>query len=199
MVMRNTNKLFLSCTVLAGGLLATAGGAEAVESCQAGAYTVSTPGPTVVGTQTRITYTVDGPGSDHVAAVVSSGSTNCSTPSVVSVTGSNVTGNQSYAPAVGDPITGLGKNSCHEEAVKVNPTSNRSEFTITVSGARGAAPKSVVVKKGGSVSRCEIVGIGEPSAAEEVAPVTEIVSEPDSDCAVEFTMDRITGRVLSAV
>lgn len=194
-MLRNRNKLFLSCTVLSGGLLATAGGAVA-DTCQAGAFTVSTSGPTVVGTQTKITYTVEGPGSDHVAAVVSSGSTDCSTPSIVSVTGANVSGNQSYAPAVGDPVTNLGKNSCHDEAVKVNPTSNRSDFTITVSGARGAAPKTVVVKKGSSINRCEIVGIGEVGTAEIVAPVTEIIKEPGTNCAVEFTKDQVTGRVL---
>jgi len=196
-VMRNTNRLFLSCTVLAGGLLATAGGAEAVETCQAGAYTVSTSGPTVVGTQTKISYTVSGnPGADHVAAVVSSGSTNCSTPSIVSVTGSPLSGNQAYAPAVGDPVTGLGKNSCHDEAVKVNPSGSVVNFTITVDGVRGPSPKTVVVKKGSNISRCEIVGIGEVGAAEIVAPVTEIIKEPGTNCAVEFTKDQITGRVL---
>ena len=195
-MMRNRNKLFLSCAVLSGGLLATAGGAVA-DTCQAGSYTVSTTGPTVVGSQTQITYTVSGsPGADHVAAVVSSGSTNCSTASIVSVTGSPLTGNQSYAPAVGDPITGLGKNSCHDEAVKVNPTGSVVNFTITVSGARGAAPKTVVVKKGSSINRCEIVGIGEVGTAEIVAPVTEIIKEPGTNCAVEFTKDQVTGKVL---
>jgi len=198
--MRNRNKLFLSCTVLAGGLFAAAGGALA-DTCQAGPYTVETSGPTVVGVQTKITYVITGSaGPDHIAAVVSSGGTNCGGPkTIVGVAGSSsLSGNQWYFAGDGDPVTGLGKLSCHDEAAKINPNGTRAEFTITVNGVRGSAPKTVAVKKGSTVNRCEIVGIGEATTVEEVAPVTEIVSEPGSECAVEFTMDRITGRVLHA-
>jgi hypothetical protein len=195
--MRQRNKAFLSCAVVAFGLTAAPGGARA-DTCQAGSYTVSTSGPTVVGGNTKITYTISGnPTPDHVATVVASASADCSTPSILSVTGSPFTGNQSYGPAVGDPITGLGKWACHEEATKINPTGSTVNFTVTVSGVRAAAPKSVVVKKGNTVRSCEIVGIGDGGAA-EVAPVTEIIKEPGSDCAVEFTRDRISGKVLDA-
>jgi len=193
-----TRKGAILCTILAGALVAVAG-AAAADTCQAGPYTVSTTGPVLnaAQTQTSITYVIEGGTSDHIASVVASASTNCSSPSILSVTGSGqATGNQSYAPAVGDPITGLGKLACHEEAAKINPAGTRAEFTITVSGARGPTPKTVVVKKGGQINRCEIVGIGEPGTAEVEAPVTEIIRESGSECAVEFTLDRLTGKVL---
>jgi hypothetical protein len=198
--MRKRTKLILSCIVLAGGTFAAAGGANA-DSCQAGSYTVSTTGPSVdtSADQTSITYTVSGNSkADHIAAVFSSGSTNCQTPSIVSVTGSPLSGNQAYNPGVGDPITGLGKLSCHDEAVKVNPNGSVVNFTITVQGVRAAQPKSVVVKKGNGVNACEITGIGDPAPPEIVAPVTEIIKEPGSSCAVEFTKDQITGKLLKA-
>jgi hypothetical protein len=196
--MRHRNRAFLSCAVVAGALLAAPGEAKA-DTCQAGQYTVSTDGPQVEGTNTKITYTVSGNNApDHVATVVASGYADCTAPSILSVTGSPLSGNQAYGPAVGDPITGLGKWACHEEAVKVNPSASTLSFTITVSGIRGPAAKSVVVKKGNTVKSCEIVGIGEQDTT-EVAPVTEIIREPGlNPCSVEFTRDRITGKVLHA-
>jgi hypothetical protein len=138
--MRQRNRAFLSCAVVAWGLTAAPGGAQA-DTCQAGSYTVSTGGPSVVGGNTKITYTISG-------------------------------------------------NNAPDHGSTVN-------FTVTVSGVRSPAPKSVVVKKGNTVKSCEIVGIGDAGTA-EVAPVTEIIKEPGSDCAVEFTRDRISGRVLDA-
>jgi len=195
--MRNKKWAFLSCTVLAGVSFAAAG--AWADQCTAGAYTVSTTGPVVSAGSTSIMYTISGASApDHVATVVASGSTDCLTSSITSVTGSNpVNGNQPYPPAVGDPVTGLGKWACHEEAAKINPNGNVVSFSVTVSGARSPAPKSVAVKKGSKVNSCEIVGIGDPAVVPEVAPVTEIIKEPGSDCAVEFTLDRITGTVLN--
>ena len=194
--MRTKSKAFLSCTVLAGVLLAAAGAWADV--CTAGSYTVSTPGPIVGASSTSITYTISGASApDHVATVVASGFTDCFTTSITSVLGANpVSGNQAYGPAVGDPVTGLGKWACHEEAAKINPNGNVVNFSVTVSGTRSPAPKSVVVKKGSKINSCEIVGIGDPAVVPEVAPVTEIIKEPGSNCAAEFTLDRITGAVL---
>jgi hypothetical protein len=192
------NKVFLSCAIVAGVMLAA--GAAMADQCTAGGYTISTPGPVASGASTSITYTIAGPSApDHVATVVASGSTDCFTTSITSVTGSNpASGNQKYGPAVGDPVTGLGKWACHEEAAKINPNGNVFNFSVTVSGTRSPAPKSVAVKKGSKISSCEIVGIGDPGVEPEVAPVTEIIKEPGSQCAVEFTLDRITGNVLHA-
>lgn len=177
-----------------------ASGAWADETCQAGAYTVSTPGPIVSGSSTSITYRITGSISpDHVATVVGTPSNDCFTRGITAVTGSTpTTGNQSYAPAVGDPITGLGKMACHEEAAKINPTGSVVNFTVTVSGARSQALKSVAVKRGATIKSCAIVGIGDQSESSEgtPAPVSEIIKEPGSECAVEFTLDRLTGKVL---
>jgi hypothetical protein len=195
--MRKRNKAFLSCAILAGVLLAAMG--ARADQCTAGGYAVSTSGPVVGTNSTQITYKVSGSNSpDHVATSVASGSTDCVTRSILSVTGSNPTGgNQFYPPAAGDPVTGLGKWACHEEAAKINPNANVAYFTVTVSGVRSPAPKSVVVKKGNNINSCEIVGIGD-QAADTPAPVTEIIKEPGSQCAVEFTLDRVTGKVLHA-
>jgi hypothetical protein len=195
--MRNRAAAVVSSAILAGVVLAA--GTARADQCTAGAYTVSTPGPVVGTNATSITYTITGNNSpDHVATVVASGSTNCLTPSVVSVAGTPGSGNQSYGPGVGDPVTGLGKLACHEEAAKINPNGSVVQFTVTVSGVRSAAPKSVAVKKGSTIRSCEIVGIGDPAPPEVVAPVTEIIKEPGSVCAVEFTKDQITGKLLKA-
>jgi hypothetical protein len=197
--MRMMSKVFAACSILAGVVLVGAHGAAAAETCQAGSWTVSTNGPEVVDGNTKITYTVTGnQAADHAAAVVSSGGNTCAGSTVLSVTGSPVSGNQSYAAGAGDPLTGLGKLSCHDEAVKVNPNGSTFNFTVTVSGVRAAQPKTVALKKGNTVRSCEIVGIGDPGTPEIVAPVTEIIKEPASTCAVEFTRDLNTGKVLNA-
>jgi hypothetical protein len=194
--MRNKGTVVLSCSVLAG-MLAVAAGAGADQTCQAGSYTVSTPGPVAGASSTSITYTVSGNAApDHVAAVVASGSTDCSTTSITNVTGTPATGNQAYGPGVGDPVTGLGKFSCHDEAAKINPNGSVVSFTITVSGSRGPSPRSVAVKKGNTIKACEIVGIGEAATVVQTAPVVETLTH--GSCAVEFTLDRVGGTVLSA-
>ena len=195
--MRKTDGAIIACSILAGVL--AVGAVAQADTCQAGNYTVSTSGPVAGASTTSITYTISGnPGADHVAAVVASGSTNCVTPSITSVVGIPGSGNQAYAPAVGDPVTGLGKMSCHDEAAKINPNGSVVNFTITVSGVRAPAPRTVVVKKGNTIKGCEIVGIGDPAPVPDIAPVTETIKEPGSDCAVEFTLDRITGNVIHA-
>jgi len=193
---------FLSCSVMAAVGVLTAPAAMATDptpsgSCHAGQYLVEAFGPSVVacgsGTCTEIRYTVSGGKPDHVATVVASGGTDCSTSSIVSVTGGKSSGNQWYAPGVGDPVTGLGKHACHEEAAKINPDGTVTDFKVKVIGQRSPTPKTVVTKKGNSIGRCEIVGIGEEGT---VAPVTETLRH--ENCAVEFTLDRATGTVLSA-
>jgi hypothetical protein len=195
----------IMCVVVAVAslLLSTAAMAQTNSSCNVGRFTVETDGLVYLipsdcdnGGEpcTEITYEVSGGNPDHVAAVVASASTDCDpeNASILDVYGDQVTGNQWYAPAVGDPITGLGKWACHEEAAKVNPSDTVSNFTIQVSGVRNPAPKSVVVKKGGKVNSCEIVGIGEIGA---ISPVVELLC--NQDCCLEILVDRDTGAVLS--
>jgi hypothetical protein len=197
--MRKSGAVVLSCSILVG-VLAVAAAAGADQTCQAGAYTVSTAGPVVSGSSTSITYVITGGTLDHAATVVGTPSNDCFTRGIVSVTGSSqATGNQSYAPAVGDPVTGLGKLACHEEAAKINPNGTKATFIVTVNGIRNPALKSVVVKKGSSVNSCAIVGIGDGgTGAPTPAPVTEIIKEPGSNCAVEFSFDRASGALLDA-
>ena len=58
-------------------------------------------------------------------------------------------GFQSYAAGDGDRVTGLGKYSKHEKALKVNPNAAASgEFWVVVRGAVSAIPSSVALKKG---------------------------------------------------
>jgi len=173
-------------------------------SCYAGAYLVQAFGPTFVtcgtGDCTQIEYKISGGIPDHAATVVASGFADCSTPSIVSVTGGKVGGNQPYAPGVGDPVTGLGRYACHEEATKINPVDAVTQFKIVVAGQRSAAPKSVVTKKGGTTRSCEIVGIGEqitgPNPFSTNLKVETLVFK---GCAVTFQYNLTTGEVMSAV
>jgi hypothetical protein len=188
------------CAVFgAASLLAsTAVMAQSNLSCTAGNFLVETTGPVYPSgcDCTEITYDISGGKPDHVATVVASTSTDCSTQSIMNVYGDQITGNQWYAPAVGDPITGLGEWACHEEAAKVNPSDTVSSFTIRVSGVRGSTPKSVVTKKGGKVRSCEIAGLGEISTPGTPAGLTEVLCH--GECCVEFTLDVFTGAVIDA-
>jgi len=198
--MLRIKKAFFSCTVLTAGVLAAAVATAdtPLGSCSAGGWLVETFGPTPVdcsGPCTQVRYKVSqGPTPDHVAAVVASGGDDCKTPSIASVTGDSVTGIQWWDPGVGDPLTGLGKYSCHDEAAKVNPVASVTEFTIMVRGKRGVSPRSVVVKKGGKIGQCEILSLGDDDGG-EIAPVVETLTH--DECSVAFTLDRITGRVLN--
>ena len=73
----------------------------------------------------------------------------------------------------GDPLTGLGKYSKHEKALKVNPNAAAAgEFWVVVAGTRSAIPSSVVLKKGSTASsRSQIDGPGDTTS--RMAPVTE--------------------------
>jgi len=190
------------CVVLAiASLLAsTAAMAQTNFLCDAGNFTVETDGLVYLMPSdcanagepcTEITYTVTGK-PDHVATVVASASTDCETGSIISIEGDTFSGDQYYSPGVGDPVTRLGIFACHEEAVKINPNSHVSDFTILVKGIRSSTPKSVVTKKGGKYGSCEIVGIGEQG---EISPVAELLC--NGDCCLETLSDRNTGAVLS--
>lgn len=173
-------------------------------ACYAGSYLVEAFGPTVVacGTQqcTEITYTITGSSTaDHAAAVVASGSTDCQTPSILDVTGGGSNGSDWFAPGEGDGLTGLGKYACHEEAAKISPNGAITSFTIKVSGARAAAPKSVAVKKGKVISSCEIVGIGDtPAGPNPFSTNLKVETLVFKGCAVKFTYNLTTGDVVSA-
>ena len=177
-----TSKAFLSCTTVAAAVLllaatapmATAGSHDsggsgvptaapspAPTSCSTGLFSVSVSrGPSFVsctptstnpsGQCTEIEYSVtDGGTPDHVAAVEG-----------VGVQYVNGPGNKFYAPCVGDPVTDLGENACHEQAAKFNPNSSVKKFTIGLAGQRKSSATTIATKKGSTVCECRIEGVG---------------------------------------
>jgi len=149
-----------------------------------GPCTVSNPGVPACspdGDYTGIKYKVGGGSADHVATLVTA-------PNDVQVPPAS----QVFAPCVGDPVTGLGRRSCHEKAVKVNPSAHTREFWVVVEGDRLPVDTSVAVKKGSCVQSYEVAGLGLGT----LASVTE--TQTHGDCTVLFTLDAATGTVLSA-
>lgn len=128
----------------------TANGIWTIEVTAGPCPVSSAAGPTCAdsGQYTGIKYHVTGV-ADHVATVVTKYNTV-----------STATGNQSYDPCVGDPVTGLGKYSCHEKAVKLNPVDQTQNFWVVVGGQKGPVLQSVAAKKGSKTEACAIVGLG---------------------------------------
>jgi hypothetical protein len=196
--MRNRKLAFLCCAIVAAIGLLTAPVAMATgsssTSCSAftpnivvveGPCPVSDPGNPACSSQgqfTGIKYQNTGSYADHLATLVTRNNN-------VSV----ATGNQSYAACGGDPVTGLGKLSCHEKAVKVNPNSQTIAFWVVVDGSKEAIETSIVAKKGSCVQTKAITGLGLDAPA---APVTETLQH--GQCAVEFTLNALTGTVVTA-
>jgi hypothetical protein len=139
------------------------------------------------GNYTGIKYTNKGNGLDHVATLVTRNNL-----SVVPVT---TTGSQVYTAGTGDPVTGLGKYSAHEKAVKINGVPANAVFWILVPGRKLPIETSIVGKKNGSscVKSMAIPGLGLDAPE---ASVTEVLRH--GDCAVEFTLNAVTGTVISA-
>ena len=132
-------------------------------------------GPDYTGIQYEITGAVD-----YVATLVTADNT------VVPSTCTSV-----YPPCKGDEKIGLGKYSCHEQAVKPKIVDNK--FWIIVEGNKQAIQTSVAAKKYSKTLCSAILGLGVDAP---VAPVTETLQH--GECAVEFTMNSLTGTVLSA-
>ncbi len=192
-------KAFFSCMALVAiGLLATPGAmATGRHSCDyfdttvevaAGPCAVSDPTSPACsdeGEWTGIQYEVTGP-ADHAATLVTRNND-------VSV----ATGNQFYAPCVGDPVTSLGKYSCHEQAVKINPDALVHRFWVVVKGHKRAIETAMVVKKGKCKKSFAIAGLGlEGPNPFQTAQKTETLQF--KGCAVDFRYNTLTGDVLSA-
>jgi hypothetical protein len=169
--MRN-KKAFLAGFVLAGGLLGgpivmatgssgtnipTAAPSPPPTSCSTGLFQMAvSSGPSVVscsaagGQCTEIEYEVVSGGTpDHVAVVEGVGVWYVDGP-----------GNQWYKPCAGDEVTDLGEHSCHEQAVKVNPTDLVKKFKVGLAGQRKSSPTTIATKKGSKTGACRILGIG---------------------------------------
>ena len=201
--MRN-RRAFFSCTSAVVGALLAAGVAMAHDdhhddlprSCTGGGWVItvvagpcavsnpSSPACAASGAWTGIEYEITG-AADHVATLVTSNNN-------VSV----ATGNQVYAACAGDPMTGLGKYSCHEKAVKVNPDSYTHRFWVVVDGSKAPVETSIVAKKGRSSKSFLIEGLGLPINPFQALQKTETIVF--KGCAVTFVFDALTGGVLSA-
>ncbi len=197
--MRNTKAAFLSCTVVvAAALLATpaamatgGGGCSSFSptiTILAGPCPVTSANPTACaasGPYTGIKYKITG-SPDHVATVVTANNA----PLLPS-------GFQAYAPCAGDPVTSIGKQSCHERAVKVNPNAAAAgEFWLVVSGTKVGAPQSIAAKKGYCTKAFAITGLGFDVNPFQAAQKTETINF--KGCAVDFTYDVLTGAPQSA-
>jgi hypothetical protein len=197
-------KAFLSCTTLAALVVSLA------------AATVMADDPddessTCINPSTPIAEVVDGP-----CPVSSTGSPACTgtggwtgikykinksglTDVATLVTANNsVPGGTSIQPACkGDSKTRLGKNSCHEKAVKpvVFTVGSDRFFWVLVNGTKDPIDTTVAGKSGSKVYCSKLPGLGLDTPA-VAAPVTETLTH--DACSVEFTLSSVTGAVVSA-
>jgi hypothetical protein len=206
--MRISQKAFLSCIVVAGiGLLAAPAAMATGGSCSPTIWTIEVVPPGAcrvndpaepecgdVGEYTGIQYKLSGTGADHVSTLVT-------IDNVVSLASGNTV--YSTLSCKGDTVTGLGKYSCHEQAVRFNPAIYKQPggglvptdrfLWIIVSGNKQPILTSIAVKKGSCVQPYAVLGLGVDAPA---ASVTETLQH--GACTVEFTLNALTGTVLSA-
>jgi hypothetical protein len=199
--MRIREKVFVSCVVAAvvGLLAAPAAMATGSYSCSsfyaaAGVQAVAGPCPVASANPsacepsgsftgfTGIKYRVTG-SPDYIAALVTANNT------VVSA-------GQTNAACVGDSVTGLGKQSCHEEAIAFGCNVATAEFWIVVTGQKAAVLQSVALKKNSCIKSFAVPGLGSDSNPFQTSRKTETVNF--KGCAVDFVFDPVTGAVLSA-
>ncbi|HEY6554284.1 MAG TPA: hypothetical protein VI669_13085 [Vicinamibacteria bacterium] len=144
------------------------------------------------GTATGIKYKNSGSTADHLATLVTANN-DVATPS----------GCQNYSACSGDPLTGLGKHSCHEKAVKINPATQTAGFWVVAQGTtanktqRLPVMTSIVAKKGSCIKSTAILGLGleGPSVFQAAKKAETIVFK---GCAVKFELDAVTGQVVNA-
>jgi len=195
-----TRNAFLS-SVLAAAALATpeamAGGSYG--SCSSSQWTVtvqagpcpvsdaSNPSCSADGGFTGIQYLVSGASRDHVATLATANNT-------VSL----ATGNQDYAACEGDPVTYLGKRSCHEKAIKINPALLTTAFWVVVDGQKAPVQTSIAVKKGSCIKSYEVAGLGGAVTVNPFSLIKKTQTDIFKGCAVTFEFDSVTGDVLNA-
>ena len=193
--MRMSHKVFL-CTALAGMVLAAAPLAMANGNSCTFTLSFATDGPCPVsdpnnpvcsadGGYTGIKYTNTGSTLDHAATLVTHNNT--------SITLVSPTGGQLFTECTGDTLSGLGRYSCHEKAVKINGLPAGQAFWIVVPGQKAPIDTSIVGKKCGTFKSIAIVGLGLDTPA---ATLTQTLTE--GECSVEFTFNAATGTVIGA-
>jgi len=195
-----TRTAYVSCAIVAAfGLLApTTAMATGWGSCSSftpnievveGPCPVSNPESPACSAQgnfTGIKYQNTGSSADHLATLVTRNNTV-----------SGATGNQTYNACSGDPLTGLGKHSCHEKAVKINPYGQTVAFWVVVDGRKAAVETSVAAKKGSCIKSFAKPGLGleGPNAFLTTQKTETLVFK---GCAVTFELNATTGEVVNA-
>lgn len=197
--------LLVSAIALAGLLAANAGMAWDDHSCSCSGFAptiVIAEGPCPVsdpthpacssqGAWTGIRYKNTGTSADNLATLVT-------VNNQVSV----ATGNQVYGACSGDPLTKLGKYSCHELAVKINPAQQTAGFWIVAKGLVGSAQRqpiltSIAAKKGNCIQSFPILGLGLDAQANPFQTLKKTETVVFKGCAVTFEFDSL-GNVTDA-
>ena len=107
------------------------------------------------GDATGIKYQNSGTLADHLATLVT-----------VNNNVGNLSGCQLYSACSGDPLTGLGKYSCHEQAIKINPANQTVGFWVVAQATAANKTQrlpvltSIVAKKGSCIKSKAILGLG---------------------------------------
>lgn len=108
-------------------------------------------------------------------------------------------GTQVIKDCKGDPVTELGKRTCHADAVKFNGVPASASFWFVVKGRQLPIETTVASKQTSSSSpKCfPIVGLGLTASSSQLIQQVQRVTSQDG-CAVDFITDSLTGDVLSA-
>jgi hypothetical protein len=193
--------------VLLGALPALAQEPAPVTCGVQGLWSVQTTNPVFADGKTSITYTVTPTTTaqmDHIGvlALAEDGL-------AVTLLG-GASGFQLYGPCAGDPLTGLGKLACHEQAVRVNPAPTYTQFVVSMTGKHGLANTSMVVRDTRkSISACVVPGLG-PLETQTTGDacvnncggfhpyqsVRKIETFKFKGCEIEFEFDTTTGQVI---
>lgn len=148
------------------------------------------------GLCTGVSYYIDGKvGADHVAVLAR---------------GPVVDPEDAFAPCAGDPVTGLGVHTCHEQTIRYNAAGEkRYSFYYVVDGNREPSTTTVSVRKGNIAGSCEIIGVGQEIVVEDTGYCVPSCGNFDENqtitrrevlnfkgCWLQFDFDLNTGAVV---
>lgn len=174
-------------------------------SCSGGGFTITVvAGPCPVQDNSAPSCAEPGPSTGIQYQVVGSPDV-VATLATINNTVSTATGNVVYDACKGEPLTGIGKYSCQEQAIKGNLVAGK--FWVVVDGRKGTIDTSIVAKKYKTIQAFVIEGFGTdaPNACvsscgnfdpEQTITRTEVLKF--KDCSVQFDFDLTTGEVLNA-
>ena len=118
---------------------------------------------------------------------------------------------EAFAPCEGDPVTGLGVHTCHEQTIRYNAAGEkRYSFYYVVDGNREVSTTTVAVRKGNTAGSCEIIGVGQEVVVEDSGYCVPSCGDFDENqtitrrevlnfkgCWLQFDFDLNTGAVVS--